>query len=156
MFTNIYTKRIISRFLDLFFPIILASITYYITSLQISTSNFDTNTIIIYSGSIFYIISTIYFVIKYKNQTLGDIILKIRAIPFTNNKVNPIKLILKELLILILLLNALRNSFGWFILILLIIPVFNHKKLQNTFVLIDFGFKFFYEDKRKIDNNRVV
>ena len=124
--------------------------------MQISTSNFDTNTIIIYSGSIFYIISTIYFVIKYKNQTLGDIILKIRAIPFTNNKVNPIKLILKELLILILLLNALRNSFGWFILILLIIPVFNHKKLQNTFVLIDFGFKFFYEDKRKIDDNRVV
>ena len=88
--------------------------------------------------------TTFYFVIKYK-QTLGDILLNIEILPFHNKSLSTFKVLLKELFFLILLLNAYRNYNGWFVFILLNIPIFKYQNYKNSLVLMDFGFKFNYK-----------
>ena len=137
------------RIRSLFFDLLLLAIEsipmiYVLNRSEVFRLSFVELSIVVVAS--FYILNSIILRFTRSNQTLGDVITKIELCNKNGSKPKKSKLILRDLVIFILILNGVNGLFSFIGLGILCLPVGKHKETGHIIILIDVIFGTYYQN----------
>ena len=149
----IYGKRIVARIIDIAVPTFLSllGLFFYANSHDQSLRELDIDFVQIIIW-IFYIIFILVTIIQLKNKTYGDLIMKIYLVPLHKRDLKLSNVFSREIFIAILLFIAIEYNYGWFALVIGLIPTGKSKDENIPLIATDIICKSTYiSNKKELD-----
>lgn len=135
---SIYMKRLLARIFDILVPTIITlfGLFFYTVSNELSLKELDREfTIIIIF--VFFILFMFISIMKLKNRTYGDLLMKIKLVPLNKDHFNIYLAFSREIYFIILLFITFEYSFGWIALVINLFPMGKSKKDKTPLIILD-------------------
>lgn len=96
--------------------------------------------------SLCYFLNALAFRLTRLNQTLGDVLFKLELRNNNGQKPGRSKLIVRDLLVAISILNTANGLFSALVLLIYLVPVGRHKGSGHFMIMLDIIFRVYYDD----------